>query len=761
MPPAQFSCPSCKTILRGASLPPPGAKIRCNKCQNIFTVGAGPRLGPPPSRVATAPAPKRTRPIVQDEDDDRDDRPSRSGRRSQSIEKPASSMGLIIGLAVGGGGLALALAVVLVAWAMSGRSQAMPVAENKDNTPAPQPIITPPKDTPKDLPKDPPKDPPKNPPPSVPPATQGEFKDVLPKVKKATTYIRVTTPQGVASGSGFFEAESGKVLTNAHVLGMLEPGAPAPQKLEVVLNSGVKGEEKTLPGRIITVDRMSDLAVLDLDLKAAGVTRPEGLTVKPASGLYETQTVYVVGFPLGEAVGKDITVNTSSISSLRRDADGLLNQVQVNGGMDPGNSGGPVVDANGNVIGVAVAVIRNTALKFAIPGEVVQSVLNGRCSGIGVGEAVRKGDKIAIPVEVSAIDPMRRVRKICVDCWVGDPTEKFGPSDTAPAAPAAAARQTTTLEYKADAGNGKAEILIAAVPPAGKVLFVQPMIENGAGQARWAAAIPVTVLAPLEAKAATLTLKQAPGNCLLELNSKATFLLKSSDGEKFTALNNMVSRLKEQTVQVDPRGASDIRITVQHLEMGQNMDGKPIPGSFSEMMKDHFKQLDNFSMTMKVDSLANVTAKASDLARVAPDARDTLNGLGDQLLQSLDIAWTKIPGGQMQPGQSWNAPRNVPVDTVFSFSTVPTDMKYTYRGTRAVNGKDMAVIEMEGTVQPAKGKSVELSGNVHGSALLDTAAGRIVQVNAVVDVVKSITFRKTTFTAEGKLEVKMTRTTTQ
>jgi hypothetical protein len=88
-------------------------------------------------------------------------------------------------------------------------------------------------------------------------------------------------------------------------------------------------------------------------------------------------------------------------------------------------------------------------------------------------------------------------------------------------------------------------------------------------------------------------------------------------------------------------------------------------------------------------------------------------------------------------------------------------MKYTYRGTRTVNGKDMAVIEMEGTVQPAKGKSVELSGNVHGSALFDTAAGRIVQVSAVVDVVKTITFRKTTFTAEGKMEVKMTRTTTQ
>ena len=44
--------------------------------------------------------------------------------------------------------------------------------------------------------------------------------------------------------------------------------------------------------------------------------------------------------------------------------DGLLSKVQVNGGMQPGNSGGPVVDPHGNVIGVAVSIIEGTQINF-------------------------------------------------------------------------------------------------------------------------------------------------------------------------------------------------------------------------------------------------------------------------------------------------------------------------------------------------------------------------------------------------------------
>jgi S1-C subfamily serine protease len=70
-------------------------------------------------------------------------------------------------------------------------------------------------------------------------------------------------------------------------------------------------------------------------------------------------------------------VAKSSVSSLRRDRD-VLKQVQVNGGMHPGNSGGPVIDTDGQVIGVAVSGIKSTQIHFAVPAEQVRAFLNGR-----------------------------------------------------------------------------------------------------------------------------------------------------------------------------------------------------------------------------------------------------------------------------------------------------------------------------------------------------------------------------------------------
>src|SRR5262249_23461162 len=176
-------------------------------------------------------------------------------------------------------------------------------------------------------------------------------------------------PNGqVAQGSGFFGIEPGIVLTNAHVLGMLEPSSRLPQKIVVVMHSGTP-KEKALACRVLGIDRGTDLAVLRL-MRATDLPKP--LVVKSAKELQETETVFVFGFPLGDQLGKNISVRKSSVSALRLDPEGNLQKVQVEGGMDPGNSGGPVVDGQGNVIGVAVSKIATTQINFAVPGDFVR-----------------------------------------------------------------------------------------------------------------------------------------------------------------------------------------------------------------------------------------------------------------------------------------------------------------------------------------------------------------------------------------------------
>ena len=162
---------------------------------------------------------------------------------------------------------------------------------------------------------------------------------------------------------------------------MLRLDAPPPAQVDVVAHSG-EPEELKLTGEVVAVDRTNDLAVLRVP---ADANLPKPLAVDATASLAETQKVYIFGFPLGQELGKNITVSESSISSLRRNEAGEMHQIQVNGGMHPGNSGGPVTDARGVVIGVSVAGIRGTQINFAIPGDYVRRLLDGDIGGTEPG----------------------------------------------------------------------------------------------------------------------------------------------------------------------------------------------------------------------------------------------------------------------------------------------------------------------------------------------------------------------------------------
>ena len=326
--------------------------------------------------------------------------------------------------------------------------------------------------------------------------------EVLAKVKRATVYIRVTMPNGgVAQGSGFFGVEPGLVLTNAHVLGMLKAESPAPKKVEVVYKNG-EPDSRSFTGKILGVDRSSDLAVL----RVQGDKLPEPLEVKSTTSLVETQVVYVFGFPFGDWLGKNMTVSPSSVTSLRKGANGETNKVQVNGGMQPGNSGGPVVDAGGAVVGVAVSGIEGTQINFAVPGEYVHVVLNGRISGISTSPTVRDGDKLKMRVNLAFLDPLNRVKKVSCEWWTAPDGKSRPATDKQPAPlPGDSPHQVIDMTYASAAAHG--DIILPPNLPQGHRIFAQPVVVNGTGKPRWAAAVSYEVSSPVDKLPALLTLK--------------------------------------------------------------------------------------------------------------------------------------------------------------------------------------------------------------------------------------------------------------
>jgi S1-C subfamily serine protease len=381
----RLACPSCRQpynlddTMRGKT-------VRCSKCRSPFAIPAPAGQGHPenggrPSeeRIASTPRPaSAARPVSRDEDDMALRRPAE--RRSRSEDEDARGGNNLVPILVGVGAAALGLVGLIVCLvvialrpspsgnqaAAGSQSPAVPATAKVDPAPAPAPG---PVAAPNPLP---PAEPPERAEAAVPagPAPGEMAADVVQKVKQSTAYLRVRLPAGEAQGSGFFALEQGILVTNAHVVGMKGGGNP-PRNVEVVVHSGEAGEAK-LPGTVLGVDRENDLAVLRVEGDPARLPPP--LPVGSAAGLMETQNVYVFGFPFGAQLGKNITVSKSAISALRRSGD-VLKQVQVNGGMHPGNSGGPVTDTRGVVVGVSVAGIEGTQINFAVPGEFIRPLV--------------------------------------------------------------------------------------------------------------------------------------------------------------------------------------------------------------------------------------------------------------------------------------------------------------------------------------------------------------------------------------------------
>ena len=132
---------------------------------------------------------------------------------------------------------------------------------------------------------------------------------------------------------------------------------------------------------VLTKNSELDLAVLRVD-DVEGLANPIDVNKDPV--LVETTPVYTFGFPFGAQLSPDgrnpaITVGRGHISSVRKNDKGETVVVQVDANVNPGGSGGPIVNAKGELVGVAVARIREaTGIGLAVPIFQLKKALQSR-----------------------------------------------------------------------------------------------------------------------------------------------------------------------------------------------------------------------------------------------------------------------------------------------------------------------------------------------------------------------------------------------
>ena len=217
---------------------------------------------------------------------------------------------------------------------------------------------------------------------------------VVDAVKAVTAFIEVAVGPEKSSGTGFLwkkEGNTGYVVTNAHVVGG-EHVNSAP-RVTVVFRSGTK-EALALPATIVIANTYLDLALLRVE----GKDVPSPNWRSAGTVLRQTQPVYAVGFPFGAKLSAgqtypEATITAGIISALPQ-KDEKAGRIQIDGEVNPGNSGGPIVDSAGGLVGVTVAKQVGTRIAYAIPSAALAALTVSAYGSLVTEEIENKDDQV-------------------------------------------------------------------------------------------------------------------------------------------------------------------------------------------------------------------------------------------------------------------------------------------------------------------------------------------------------------------------------
>lgn len=224
------------------------------------------------------------------------------------------------------------------------------------------------------------------------------------KSRRLDAFLRVTVSQG--SGSGSIVDASGIVLTNHHVI-------EDAREITVNLYDG-----RSLPAKIIGQDPPTDIAVLKIE---AGDTPLQTIAISDAP-IIEGQRIYAIGNPFG----LERTMGRGMISSLNRVVASSENRtmrslIQLDADLNQGNSGGPLLNTRGDLIGMNTAIMTadgdSSGVGFAIPVSTIQRI---------VPQLLRHGEVLRPSLGITRVYEKDDGQLLVVSLEEGGPADQAG-----------------------------------------------------------------------------------------------------------------------------------------------------------------------------------------------------------------------------------------------------------------------------------------------------------------------------------------------
>lgn len=199
-----------------------------------------------------------------------------------------------------------------------------------------------------------------------------------------------------SQGTGFLLNREGYVLTNFHVI----------DKAKKITVKGIHGDFSTsFEAQVVGTDSRTDLALLRINSKLISFPEPPYAFV-PTKGVQQGETAFALGYPVKQVMGEEVKV-TSGIINAKSGYKGAISEYQFSAAVQPGNSGGPLLNDQGQVIGMVTAKLNPEVIEsvgYAVKADHLMFFLD-QFEGVGYRTATTMDAKPSLPQVVSATSP--------------------------------------------------------------------------------------------------------------------------------------------------------------------------------------------------------------------------------------------------------------------------------------------------------------------------------------------------------------------
>ena len=228
----------------------------------------------------------------------------------------------------------------------------------------------------------------------------------LKALMSAVVFVKQIASSGGTTGPGFIFRCDGTTCLIA--TSMRSAGGRGMRTFTVYLNGGTPDERK-FPAELAGENIDGDLVILRADIPDAPNPIAPAAKVLPR----ETMPIWLFGFGTGlEGKNPQVSISKGVVGSLRRNPAGELVQIQLDADVGAGNSGGPIVDSSGALIGITAGKFQETKIGAATPAAVLEEILAGCAFRPALEIRDNKDGVMRVAVNVPTYDPGGKLKSV-------------------------------------------------------------------------------------------------------------------------------------------------------------------------------------------------------------------------------------------------------------------------------------------------------------------------------------------------------------